>query len=77
MYTAWRLSNEFGVYAIRMADIADTRDWAGIEGIWWCGFCFCDHTDLAVRSLVVLDHHIGLTSSIVYNWSVVSYLPTG
>ena len=22
------------------------NDWAGIEGVWTCSFCFVDHTDL-------------------------------
>lgn len=22
------------------------RDWAGVEGVWKCSFCFCDHRDL-------------------------------
>ncbi|KAK0221470.1 hypothetical protein IW262DRAFT_1459675 [Armillaria fumosa] len=46
---AFQMSLEYT--QIRMMDMADNRDWAGIEGIWWCGFCFCDHTDLALYNL--------------------------
>ncbi|KAK0462044.1 uncharacterized protein EV420DRAFT_1640333 [Desarmillaria tabescens] len=47
--TPFQMSLEFT--QIRMASLADTRDWAGIEGIWWCGFCFCDHSDLTLYNL--------------------------
>lgn len=25
-------------------------DWAGVEGVWKCAYCFCDHTDLLRKS---------------------------
>ncbi|KAG7445628.1 uncharacterized protein BT62DRAFT_1006657 [Guyanagaster necrorhizus] len=47
--TPLQMSLEFT--QIQTVALENTRDWAGIEGIWWCGFCFCDHSDLTLYNL--------------------------
>ncbi|KAA1474744.1 hypothetical protein DENSPDRAFT_866612 [Dentipellis sp. KUC8613] len=47
---------EYAIYPMSMpycqslipesVDMETTRDWAGIEGLWHCAFCFIDHREL-------------------------------
>ena len=32
-----------------------TGDWAGVEGLWRCSFCFCDHRDLLCKFFYVIS----------------------